>query len=72
MRATRSLTALTRSTDWTVFTDCRAGTVLGLSLGRWMKHSADMFTAGSRQPWQESGLIASLTICSPAMLRVPL
>ena len=51
--------------DWIVFTAYLMGTVaVGLFLGRLVKNSKDLFTAGGKSPWWLSGLSAFMTMFS--------
>lgn len=51
--------------DWTVLALYLAGTVLiGVFLGRFIKNSSDMFSAGGQSPWWISGLSAFMTMFS--------
>lgn len=51
--------------DWIVLVFYLAGTVaVGLYLGRLVKNSADLFTAGGKSPWWLSGLSAFMTMFS--------
>ena len=51
--------------DWIVLFAYLAGTVaVGVYLGRLVKNSADLFTAGGKSPWWLSGLSAFMTMFS--------
>jgi len=51
--------------DWTVLIAYLVGTVLlGVVLGRLVKNSSDMFSAGGTSPWWASGLSAFMTMFS--------
>jgi len=51
--------------DWTVLALYLLGTVLvGVFLGRFIKNSSDMFSAGGQSPWWISGLSAFMTMFS--------
>jgi len=51
--------------DWIVFITYLAGTVaVGLFLGRMVRNSKDLFTAGGKSPWWLSGLSAFMTMFS--------
>ncbi|CAA6692484.1 MULTISPECIES: sodium:solute symporter family protein [unclassified Lentimonas] len=51
--------------DWTVLIAYLLGTVLlGVMLGRLVKNSSDMFSAGGQSPWWASGLSAFMTMFS--------
>jgi SSS family solute:Na+ symporter len=51
--------------DWTVLVLYLVGTVLiGVFLGRLIKNSSDMFSAGGQSPWWISGLSAFMTMFS--------
>jgi Na+/proline symporter len=51
--------------DWTVLVLYLVGTVLiGVFLGRFIKNSSDMFSAGGQSPWWISGLSAFMTMFS--------
>ena len=51
--------------DWTVLIAYLLGTVLmGVLLGRLVKNSSDMFSAGGESPWWTSGLSAFMTMFS--------
>ena len=51
--------------DWTVLIAYLGGTVLlGVILGRLVKNSSDMFSAGGTSPWWASGLSAFMTMFS--------
>ncbi|CAA6692421.1 MULTISPECIES: sodium:solute symporter family protein [unclassified Lentimonas] len=51
--------------DWTVLIAYLVGTVLlGILLGRLVKNSSDMFSAGGTSPWWASGLSAFMTMFS--------
>ena len=52
-------------TDWIVLVCYLAGTVfVGVFLGRMVKNSSDMFSAGGQSPWWISGLSAFMTMFS--------
>lgn len=51
--------------DWTVLIAYLVGTVLlGVLLGKLVKNSSDMFSAGGESPWWTSGLSAFMTMFS--------
>ncbi len=51
--------------DWTVLIAYLAGTVvMGVLLGRLVKNSSDLFSAGGESPWWASGLSAFMTMFS--------
>ncbi|MBK1856228.1 Na+:solute symporter [Verrucomicrobiaceae bacterium 5K15] len=51
--------------DWTVLIAYLGGTVLmGILLGKLVKNSADLFSAGGESPWWASGLSAFMTMFS--------
>ncbi len=51
--------------DWTVLIGYLVGTVLlGVLLGRLVKNSSDLFSAGGTSPWWASGLSAFMTMFS--------
>jgi SSS family solute:Na+ symporter len=51
--------------DWTVLIAYLAGTVImGVLLGRLVKNSSDLFSAGGESPWWASGLSAFMTMFS--------
>jgi Na+/proline symporter len=54
-----------QTADWIVLTLYLAGTVgVGVYLGRLVKNSSDLFTAGGKSPWWLSGLSAFMTMFS--------
>jgi solute:Na+ symporter, SSS family len=51
--------------DWFILITYLAGTVaVGIMLGRMVKSSSDLFSAGGRSPWWASGLSAFMTMFS--------